>query len=99
VTNEPSHHPIRLWVSEHDGWEAWIAELDDGTFMAWACRASENAVALYIEDSFEHACAAAAFDLVRLSQHDTCGLNCSGWQERPVPAAHPEHQHAAEPEN
>jgi hypothetical protein len=78
--------PLRLWVSTHDnGWEAWIARHDDGTFTAWACRATENAVALYIEDSFEHACAAAMFDLSRLSQHDACSAGCRTWEEREPP--------------
>ena len=82
------HHqhtePIRLWVSTHDnGWEAWVTQHDDGTFTAWACRATENAAAgLYIEDTFEHACAAALFDLGRLSGHQVCGASCTMWQER-----------------
>jgi hypothetical protein len=64
--HQHTHH-IRLWVSTHDnGCEAWVAQHDDGTFTAWACRATEDAVANYIEDSFRHACAAALFDLGRL---------------------------------
>ena len=83
LTHHEHMDPIRLWVSTHDnGWEAWVAQHDDGTFTAWACRATENAVALYIEDSFEHGCAAAAFDLGRLSGHEGCGPNCTTWQER-----------------
>ena len=67
-------HPLRLWVSAHDnGWEAWVAQHYDGTFTAWACRATDNAVATYLEDSFEHGCAAAMFDLGRLSDHEECG--------------------------
>jgi hypothetical protein len=77
---------IRLWISEHNnGWEAWVAELGDGTYTAWACPAKENAVATYIEDSFRNACAAAAFDLVRLSRHDACGPGCTAWEERAQP--------------
>jgi hypothetical protein len=91
VTDDSPHHPIRLWLSEHDGWEAWVAQLDDGTFMAWACRGGENAEARYIEDTFEHACAAAGFDLARLSHHETCGPNCTAWQEREAPADAHEH--------
>ena len=78
--------PIRLWFSEHNnGWEAWVAQLGDGTFTAWACPAKENAVATYIEDTFEHACAAAHFDLVRLSRHDACGPGCTSWEQRAEP--------------
>ena len=82
--------PIRLWVSPHEnGWEAWIARQEDGTFAAWACRATEDATAIYIEDSYEHATAAAEFDLRRLSDHDLCGPGCGGWDEREPP----EHVH------
>jgi hypothetical protein len=78
---------IRLWVSTHsNGWEAWVAQHDDGTFTCWACRPTEDAVALYIEDSFEHACAAAMFDLGRLSRHEACGPDCRTWEEREPPA-------------
>jgi hypothetical protein len=83
VTGQEHTHQIRLWVSTHDnGWEAWVAQHDDGTFTAWACRATEDAIATYIEDSFEHACAAALFDLSRLSGHGACGPNRTTWQER-----------------
>ena len=79
--------PIRLWTSTHqNGWEAWVAQHWDGTFAGWACPATEDAVAIYIEDSYEHASAAALFDLRRLSDHDVCGPTCSGWQEREPPA-------------
>jgi len=83
VTGHHRTHPIRLWVSTHEnGWEAWIAQMRDGTFTAWACLAGQNAVATYIEDSFEHGCAGALFDLGRLSGHQVCGANCTTWQER-----------------
>ena len=83
MTEHQHTHPIRLWVSTHDnGWEAWIAQHDDGTFTAWACRATQDAVATYIEDDFEHACAAALFDLGRLSGHHVCGASCTTWHER-----------------
>jgi hypothetical protein len=85
--DRPHSHQIRLWVSTHDnGWEAWVAEHDDETYTAWACPATENAVAIYIEDSFKHACAAALFDLGRLSRHENCGASCTGWQERQPPS-------------
>ena len=81
------HSPIRLWLSAHNnGWEAWVAQLSDGTFTAWACPALQNAIATYIEDTFEHACAAAHFDLARLSGHDTCGPGCESWTARETPA-------------
>jgi hypothetical protein len=83
MTDHQHTQPIRLWVSTHDnGWEAWVAQLDDGTFTAWACLATENAIATYIEDSFEDGCAAALFDLGRLSGHEVCGPTCTPWQER-----------------
>ena len=59
-----------------------MAQLRDGTFTAWAWLTNENAVATYIEDSFDHACAAAHFDLASLSGHETCGPGCSSWIER-----------------
>ena len=80
--------PIQLWVSEHNnGWEAWVAQLGDGTFTAWACPTKENAVATYLEDTFERACAAAHFDLVRLTGHEECGPGCGSWQESGNPTA------------
>ena len=85
--------PIRLWASTHqNGWEAWVAEHWDGTFAGWACPATNDAVAIYIEDSFENATAAALFDLRRLSDHDGCGPTCTSWQEREPPAHDYEHQ-------
>jgi hypothetical protein len=84
--SDHEHHPIRLWVSEHNnGWEAWVAQLGDGTYTAWACPVKENAVATYIEDSFNNACAAAHFDLMRLSRHDACGPGCTAWEEKGQP--------------
>ena len=86
--HDHDHHPIRLWMSEHNnGWEAWVALLGDGTYTSWACPARENAIATYIEDSFNTACAAASFDLVRLSGHVTCGPGCTSWEERADPHA------------
>jgi hypothetical protein len=96
MTDDVGQSPIRLWVSEHNGWEAWVAQHDDGTFTAWACRTTENAVALYVEDNFEHACAAALFDLARLSDHDTCEPTCTGWHERPALSHHQEPQYSTE---
>jgi hypothetical protein len=88
VTDERTTPPLRLWVSSHEnGWEAWVAEHADGTFTAWACRVTENAVATYIEDSFEHGCAAAHFDLARLSGHRVCGAGCSSWEPRDSPGS------------
>lgn len=78
----------RLWVSSHEGgWEAWVAQHDDLTFSAWACRRLGNAVSLYIEDCYEHATAAAEFSLRRLSDHEVCGPKCKGWEERALPAS------------
>jgi hypothetical protein len=86
VNEHPRQTPLRLWVSTHEnGWEAWIAQTGDGTFTAWACLAGENAVATYIEDSFDHACASAMFDLSRLANHHSCGPTCVSWHERSAP--------------
>jgi len=85
MTDEIPHHPVRLWVSEHDGWEAWVAEHDDGTFTAWAGHPPDYFPALYNEDSFEHACKRALFELARLNHHQTCGPGCTGWYERDLP--------------
>ena len=86
VNAHPRQTPLRLWVSTHEnGWEAWIAQTGDGTFTAWACLAGENAVATYIEDSFDHACASAMLDLSRLAYHHSCGPTCVSWQERSAP--------------
>jgi hypothetical protein len=90
VTDEQPSHLFRLWLSEHDGYEAWVAEHEDGTFTARACRARAS----YIEDSFEHACAPALFGLARLSHHETCGPSCTAWQERPLPVGDYQHQHS-----
>ncbi len=63
----------RLWAAVHsNGWETWIAERDDGTYAAWACRAGENAFDVYVEDTFENAAAAALFRLASLSEHAAC---------------------------
>lgn len=76
----------RLWAAAHDnGWETWIAEREDGTYAAWACRAGENASSIYVEDTFEHAAAAALFRLARLSEHDACAAGCGAWTEREPP--------------
>ena len=86
IKSHHDHSALQLWLSDHEnGWEAWVAQLSDGTFTAWACPARENAVAIYIEDTFEHACAAAHFDLARLSGHETCGPGCISWTERGDP--------------
>ena len=78
--------PTRLWTSAHaHGWETWIVERDDGTYAAWACAAGENASNFYVEDTFEHAKAAALFRLAHLSAHESCTGECGPWIEREPP--------------
>jgi hypothetical protein len=88
--------PLRLWSVAHDnGWETWIADGADGTFAAWACQANEDAtrVYVYVEDSYDHAAAAALFALAQRSGHQSCTSKCSAWEERePLPIAdHAQH--------
>jgi hypothetical protein len=50
----PAHAPDpALGLDADNGWEAWGEQHGGGTFTAWACRATEGAVATYIEDSFD----------------------------------------------
>ena len=80
----------RLYRRIHsNGWETWIADRGDDTFAGWACLPAENAADVYIEDSFEHAEAAALFRLGRLSGHDACSADCAGWVEREPPDIYP----------
>lgn len=77
--------PVRLWARTHsNGWETWAAELSDGTFASWACPDNQNASSISIEDCFEHASAAAVFDLNRLSGDAICDVACASWAERDV---------------
>ncbi len=78
--------PTRLWASIHaDGWETWIAEQDDGRFAAWACLTDGNASNAYVEDTFDHAAAAALFQLARLGGQSVAAAGVR-WVERDAPA-------------
>lgn len=79
-------HSIRLYQRTHsNGWETWIADRGDDTFAGWACPPAGNATEVYLEDTCEHAAAAALFQLGRLSGHDTCSSGCAEWTEREPP--------------
>lgn len=83
---------MRLWAALHEnGWETWIAERGDGIYAAWACPAAQNAGRVYVEDTFEHASAAATFELARVTGHHGCGPGCSPWEPRESPLQ--AHQH------
>ena len=64
-----------LWEARHDnGWITIVMEQPDGTFVAWA--GLEETVGLdYVEDSPEHAQAAAMFALKRKSGHASARLD------------------------
>ena len=83
VSGSSPHDPIRLWMCSHsNGWETWVAELGDGTFASWACPAAQSASSLAVEDSLEHASAAASYEVARLSGHTDCDPSCGSWGER-----------------
>lgn len=65
-----------------NGWEAWVAELADGIFVSWACPADESAASVSIEDCFDHASAAASFELKERTGHAACEVACGPWAER-----------------
>jgi hypothetical protein len=73
---------LLLWCRDHeDGWQTWVAERADGTFASWVCPPGHNAIAGYVEDTCDHAVAAAMFQLARLGDH-VCGASCGAWLER-----------------
>ena len=66
---EPAHRHLVIWEARHDnGWTTLVMEQSDGTFVAWA-GPDESVGVDYVEDTPEHAQAAAMFALKRKSGH------------------------------
>jgi hypothetical protein len=75
-------HVRRLGSSPRDnGWTTLVMEQPDGTFVAWA-GPDETVGVDYVEDSPEHAQAAAMFALKRKSGHAECSIRCSAFEMR-----------------
>ena len=74
---EPQSRRLVVWEARHDnGWITLVMEQPDGTFVAWAGLGHTIGVD-YVEDSPEHAQAAATFALKRKSGHAECSPRCS----------------------
>ena len=72
---------LTAWTAHHDnGWVTTVLETPHGTFAAWAAPDAETVSVDYIEDTPEHAQAAALFALKRKTGHDQCSPACSAWQ-------------------
>jgi len=68
--------------ARHDnGWITLVMEQPDGTLVAWAGPAETVGVD-YVEDTPEHARAAAMFALKRKSGHAECSPRCSEFELR-----------------
>ena len=79
---EPEHRHLVIWEARHDnGWTTLVMEQPDGTFVAWA-GPDESVGVDYVEDTPEHAQAAAMFALKRKSGHAECSLRCSAFEMR-----------------
>ena len=73
---------VLLWEARHDnGWTTLVIAQQDGTFLAWAGLGEAIGVD-YVEDTAEHAQAAAMFALKRKSGHDQCSPRCSEFEMR-----------------
>jgi hypothetical protein len=71
-----------VWEARHDnGWITIVMEQPDGTFVAWAGLGATVGVD-YVEDTPEHAHAAAMFALKRKSGHAECSPRCSLFEMR-----------------
>ena len=79
---EPAHRHLVIWEARHDnGWTTLVMEQSDGTFVAWA-GPDESVGVDYVEDTPEHAQAAAMFALKRKSGHAQCSIRCSPFEMR-----------------
>ena len=79
---EPEHRHLVIWEARHDnGWTTLVMEQSDGTFVAWA-GPDESVGVDYVEDTPEHAQAAAMFALKRKSGHGECSIRCSAFEMR-----------------
>jgi hypothetical protein len=71
-----------VWEARHDnGWTTLVMEQPDGTFIAWA-GPDESVGVDYVEDTPEHAQAAAMFALKRKRGHAECSPRCSDFEMR-----------------
>ena len=79
---EPERLHLVIWEARHDnGWTTLVMEQSDGTFVAWA-GLDESVGVDYVEDTPEHAQAAAMFALKRKTGHEECSLRCGEWEMR-----------------
>ena len=79
---EPERRRLVVWEQCHDnGWTTLVMEQTDGTFIAWAGLRHTIGVD-YMEDTPEHAQAAAMFALKRKSDHGECSPRCGEWEMR-----------------
>ena len=82
VSVEAVPRRLVIWEALHDSnWKTVVAEQPDGTFVAWAGQGDAIGVD-YVEDTPEHAQAAAMFALKRKSGHTECSPQCSLWELR-----------------
>jgi len=78
----PEVRRLLVWEARHDnGWTTIVMEQPDGTFVAWA-GTGETIGVDYVEDTPEHAEAAAMFALKRKSGHGQCSPRCSPFEMR-----------------
>jgi len=78
----PEVRRLVIWEAQHDnGWTTVVMEQPDGTFVAWA-GPGEIVGVDYVEDTPEHAEAAAMFALKRKSGHTGCSPRCSPFEMR-----------------
>ena len=79
---EPAHRHLVIWETRHDNsWTTLVMEQSDGTFVA--CAGLDESVGVdYVEDTPEHAQAAAMFALKRKSGHAKCPPGCSAFEMR-----------------
>ena len=79
---EAAHRRLVVCEARHDnGWTTLVMEQSDGTFVAWA-EPDESVGVDYVEDTPEHAQAAAMFALKRKSGHAECSPGCSEFEMR-----------------
>jgi hypothetical protein len=77
-----SHSPPRhLGTPPDNGWITLVMEQPHGTFVVWA-GPGETIGVDYVEDTPEHAHAAAMFALKRKSRHVECSPRCSEFETR-----------------
>ena len=79
---DPQPRRLVVWEARQDnGWTTLVMEPPDGTFVAWA-GPDESVGVDYVEDTREHAQAAAMFALKRKSGHSECSHGCSDFEMR-----------------